>query len=227
MPSDSTPLPWPPAPGPPSCYSAAGMPAERKRPWFLVLALLGALALGTAGAYEGWADTTNYFVSVDPGNVGQGIADDHDRALVVARVQEYVQVLDAEKSRGWPFAVATLLLGSATLLFAMRALGGSSGARAALVQLVVAQAVAGIAAHFLLRGIVDAELRMNEAVASAEMHAAGLPDQLGPAQSLAVRRAASTLFLILRTLGSAAVVVGLTRHRSRAWFDEAATAEEG
>ena len=28
--------------------------AERKRPWYLVLALLGALALGTAGAFQGW-----------------------------------------------------------------------------------------------------------------------------------------------------------------------------
>jgi hypothetical protein len=202
------------------------MPAVRKRPWFLVLALLGALALGTMGAYEGWNGAALYFVSVDPSKVGESITDDHDRAVVVARVQEYVQVLDAEKSRGWPFAVATLLLGSATLLFSMRALGGSAGARAVLVQLLVAQAVAGIAAHFLLRDVVEAELRMKEAGATAEMHASGLSGQLGPPPSIAFYRAANTLFLILQSIGSALVVVGLTRHRSRAYF-EAATAEEG
>jgi hypothetical protein len=203
------------------------MPAERKRPWFLVLALLGALALGTTGAYEGWNGAALYFVSVDPSKVGQGITDDHDRALVVSRVQDYVQVLDAEKSRGWPFSVAALLLGSATLLFAMRALGGSAGARTALIQLVIAQAATGIAAHYLLRDVVDADLRWNEAVAAAEAHAAGSSGQLAPAPSLAVFRAASTLFLVLRTIGSALVVVGLTRHRSRAYFDETATVEEG
>jgi hypothetical protein len=39
-------------------------------------------------------------------------------------------------------------------------------------------------------------------------------------------RAASSMILVLRTLGSALVVVGLTRLRSRAYFDERAAALE-
>src|SRR5271166_784228 len=104
------------------------MPAERKRPWYLVLALLGALALGMTGACNGWAAWTLYHEPVDVTLAGQGISDPADRAAVESRVDAYVHTLDAAKSRGWPVAVATLLLGSAMVIFSMRALGASGGA---------------------------------------------------------------------------------------------------
>jgi hypothetical protein len=202
------------------------MPAERKRPWYLVVALLGALALGTTGAYAGWNAAALYFVSVDPSTAGEGIADAHDRELVVSRAQAELGVLDAQKARGWPIAVATLLLGGATLVFAMRALGGSRGARAALVQLVLAQAAVGVASHYLLRDVFEADLLWLAAKESAEEHAAGASHDRVPLPSASVLRAASTMILVLRTLGSALVVVGLTRLRSRAYFDETAAALE-
>jgi len=202
------------------------MAAERKRPWYLVVALLGALALGTTGAYAGWNAAALYFVSVDPATAGEGIADPHDRELVVSRAEAELHVLDAEKSRGWPIAVATLLLGSATLLFSMRALGGSAGARTVLVQLVLAQAAVGAASHFLLRDVFEADLRWLEAKESAEEHASGVTREQSPMPSASVLRAASSVILVLRTLGSLLVVVGLTRSKSRAYFDEAAAALE-
>jgi hypothetical protein len=202
------------------------MSTERKRPWYLVLALLGALALGTTGAYKGWEQVALYHAALDPSAVGEGIADEHDRALVVARTEAVIRSLDAAKSRGWPLAVATLLIGGATLLFAMRALGGSSGARAALVQLVLAQAAVGVAGHWLLRDVIEADLRWREAMRGAEEHAGGLTPVQPPLSTMAVLRAASTMILVLRTLGSALVVIGLTRRGSREYFDATAPAVE-
>ena len=134
------------------------MPAERKRPWYLVLALLGALALGMTGACNGWAAVTLYREPVDVSLSGQGISDPADRAAVEARVDSYVRTLDGAKTRGWPIAVAGLLLGGAMVVFSMRALGGSRGARAVLVQLAVAQAGLNAASYWLLRDVMDADL---------------------------------------------------------------------
>ncbi len=202
------------------------MAAERKRPWYLVLALLGALALGTTGAYAGWNAAALYHASIDPSASGEGIADEHDRALVVSRAEAELRALDGARSRGWPIAVATFLLGSATLVFAMRALGGSGGARAALVQLVFAQAGVGVAGHFLLRDVFEADLRWLEAKEVAEEHAAGIARDQSPLPTIGVLRAASTMVLVLRTLGSGLVILGLTRRKSRAYFEETPAAVE-
>jgi hypothetical protein len=202
------------------------MATEPKRPWYLVLALLGALALGTTGAYRGWEQVALYHATLDPSAVGEGIADEHDRALVVSRTEAVIHALDAAKSRGWPLAVATLLVGGATLLFAMRALGGSAGARAALVQLVVAQAGIAIAGHYLLRDFIEADLRWREAEQAAQEHATGTAPVQPPVSTMTVLRAASTMVLVLRTLGSALVVIGLTRRGSRDYFEATAAAVE-
>src|SRR5258708_28829098 len=95
--------------------------SERKRPWYLVLSLLAALVFGGNGARSGWATVMLYREPLDPSMAVQGIADEADRAAVVARADAYVHTLDAAKSRGWPLGVGTLLLGVATLFFAMRA----------------------------------------------------------------------------------------------------------
>jgi hypothetical protein len=205
-----------------------GMPAsERKRPWYLVLALLGALAFGANGARSGWGTVMLYREPIDTSLAGQGIADEADRTAVVSRVDAYVRTFDAAKSRGWPLAVATLLLGGATLFFAMRAMGGNGGARTALVQLVFAQAAVSGVNYGLMRDVIDADLRVLEAEKAADIHE-NVPekqraDELTRA-AIGVLRAATPIALALEMLGSALVVVGLTRRRSRDFFDGAATA---
>ena len=202
------------------------VPAERKRPWYLVLALLGALALGTAGAFQGWGTFVSYHDPIDPTIVGSGIADEADRLAVVARFQAYLQVLDLAKSRAWPIGVATLVLGTAMFVFAMRALGGSGTARAVLVQLVVAQAGANAASYWLLRDVFEAELRLREAEDAATSHDT-VPerDQAEVLRAAAkMRRAGYPIALALDTLGSALIVVALTRRRARAFFEPASEA---
>jgi hypothetical protein len=195
--------------------------AERKRPWYLVLALLGALALGTANAFEGWTTFVNYHDPVDPTLMGAGIADEADRLAVVARSEALLQVFDAAKSRAWPLGVAVLVLGTAIFIFAMRALGGSATARAVLVQLVVVQAGTHIASCWLLRDVLDAELRVSEAMGAAAIHSAYPErDQVEMIRNEAkIQRAFIPIALALNSLASALVVVALTRRRTRAFFD--------
>ncbi|HEY8087353.1 MAG TPA: hypothetical protein VIF09_05900 [Polyangiaceae bacterium] len=205
------------------------MPSERKRPWFLVLALLGALALGMTGAYGGWAAWTLYREPVDVSLVGQGFSDPADRAAVQSRVDAYLHTLDAAKPRGWPVAVATLLLGATVVLLSMRVLGGSGGARAALVQLVLAQAGLNAASYWLLRDVVEADTRLFEAHAIAELHErfpTRSRDDLVLQMTRGEARAKNPVGLVLSTLGSLLVVVGLTRRRSREFLETAAAAVE-
>ena len=205
------------------------MPSDRKRPWFLVLALLGALALGMTGAYSGWAAWTLYKEPVDVSQVGQSFSDPADRAAVQSRVEAYLHTLDAAKARGWPIAVATLLLGGSIVLLSMRVLGGSGGARAALVQLIVAQAALNGASYWVLRDVVQADTRLLEAHAIAELHER-FPERSRDDLVLQVTRgearARNPLGLVLSTLGSVLVVIGLTRKRAREYLETTTAAVE-
>jgi hypothetical protein len=198
--------------------------AERKRPFYVVLALLGALALGTTAARSGWATVAMYREPLDSSVAGRGVSDEADRAALVARFDAYVHTVDAARSRGWPLGVGMLVLGSAILLFSMRALGGSKGARSALVQLVVAHAALSAASYWLLGDVLEAELRWHEATQAAEIHE-NFPQQEHADEvlrmSARVLRVVPRVELALGALSSALVVLALTRRRAREFFDAA------
>jgi hypothetical protein len=170
-----------------------------------------------------------YREPLDMSQVGAGISDPGDRAAVVAATEAYVHAIDVAKPRGWPIAVASLLLGGAMVIFAMRALGGSAGARAALLQLVVAQAGLNAASHWLLREVLDAEVGMGVAHQAAGVHEtirdrALADDTLRRTNTVA--GIVNPLKLVLSTLGSALVVVALTRRRARDFFEASTAALE-
>jgi hypothetical protein len=194
------------------------MPSDRKRPWVLVLALLGALALGVSGASLGWSRMVLYRQPIDPSLGGEGITDPAEREAVVARTRAWLDALDQAKARGFPLSVAALVLGSATFVFAMRTLGGSRTARAALVQVVVAQAALNAADYWLLRDVWALNARVALARQAAVAHQRGEP--------MVVTENAPILpiMLGLETLGSALVVLGLTRPRSRRFLEARAEA---
>jgi hypothetical protein len=205
------------------------MAAERKRPWYLVLALLGALALGTTAAQRAWGTIMLYREPLDMSQVGSGIGDPGDRETVQKATEAYVRAIDAAKQRGWPIAVGSLLLGGAMVVFAMRALGGSAGARAALLQLVVAQAGLNAASHWLLRDVDDAEVSMGVAHQVAGVHEAIRDRALADdtlQRTAAMAGMINPLRLVLSTLASTLVIVALTRRRARDFFDASAAALE-
>jgi hypothetical protein len=194
------------------------MAGERKRPWVLVLALLGALALGASGASIGWSRVILYREAIDPSSGADGITDVAEREAVVSRTKAWLDALDHAKTRGFPLGVASLVLGSAVFVFAMRTLGGSSSARSALVQVVIAQALLTAADYWLLRDVWEANVHMVWAHQTALAHEHGEPAGLPENAPLL------PVMLALQTLGSALVVVGLTRPRSRRFLDARAEA---
>ena len=149
---------------------AARMPTERKRPLYLVLALLGALALGTTGARSGWAAVALYREPLDsslagPGRLRRGRP---GRARVPRRgVPPHARRREAARlaHRGGD---ARARQRHAALLDARAR--GQPGARAALVQLVVAQAALNAASYWLLGDVLEAELRWREASQAADVH---------------------------------------------------------
>jgi hypothetical protein len=191
------------------------VPIERKRPWYLVLALLGAMAIGTAGAFEGWGMFVTYHEPIDATLIGDGIPNEADRLAVISRFEAYLQVLDVAKPRAWPLSVGALVLGAAVFVFAMRTLGGSGSARAVLVQLVVAQAGLNAASYLLLRDVFEADLRVREGLLAAKS-LERMPDR---DRTEGVLRASYPIALALDTLSSALIVVALTRRRARDFFD--------
>jgi hypothetical protein len=207
--------------------------AERKRPFYAVLALLGALALGTTGASSGWVVVETYREPIDPSTVADGVADDADRAAIVTRFETYLRVLDAARSRGWPIAVAMLVLGTAVLFTAVRTLGGSKGARHILVQMLVAQAALSGVSYWALRDVNEADLRWQEARQAAKVHEE-FPQQQQHEYADEVLHLSGKLLrlrppieLALGTLCSALIVLALTRQRAREFFDAPAEALGG
>lgn len=197
---------------------------KRKRPWYLVLALVGAGTLGSTGACGGWSMVGLYRDPIDPSVFGERIADEADRAAVVSRFQSYLQALDAAKPRGWPLAVASLLLGGAILVAAIRALRGKGSARRALIQLIIAQAGTSALSYWLMRDVFEAELRFVDANQSADIHERisdrSRADEIARKGSHLLR-AASPIDFGLRTIGSALIVLALTRPRARELLDSA------
>lgn len=199
--------------------------APRKRPWYLVVALLGALAFGAGGASDGYGIWTFYHEGrVDPVQRLADIANDADRAVVARAFEHLLDAMDLAKDRLYPLGVAALVLGLAMALFALRAMAGRANARPMLLQLVVAQAALGLGGYALQRDVRAAEQDLEAAAITAKAHE--LPQQNpGTDRAVALMTRATAIapgiYLMLRTLGSALIVLALTRPRSREFFDAA------
>src|SRR5262249_28169745 len=130
------------------------------------------------------------------------------------------------KTRGWPLGVAMLLLGGAMVFMSLRAIGGGGGGGGGLVPLALAPAGGGGAGHWPVPGGNGARGRVQRARAAARGRALGLPVDGAALPTASMWRAAESMFLVLRSIGSALIVIGLTRRKSRDFFDAAAAALE-
>jgi hypothetical protein len=205
---------------------------ERKKPWYLVVALLGGLAFGVGGGCDGYRSVSFFRnASLDPSALVQGIANDADRALVAKAFEAWLAAMDVAKSRVFPLGVAALLVGAAMIVFALRAMAGRPGARGVLVQLVIVQAALGVASFVLQRDVRAAEQSFHAAVIAAQAHE-GVSDvnEADKVARLAVatNRLLPPVYLALRTIGSLLIVFAMTRRRSREFFeaDQGAVSEQ-
>jgi hypothetical protein len=192
----------------------------RKRPWYLVAALLGAVAFGVNGGCDGFRQVSLYRAEhlSTPASDLAWVADDGDRDRLVGLFQQQLDVLDVAKDRVFPLAVAALVVGFALTLFAMRAMAGRGSARAPLCQLVAVQAILGVAAFILLRDVRAADVAWRAAVTEVEQKQLVGDGALGQVVAN-VMRYVQPLVLVLKSAASIFIVVALTRPKTREFFD--------
>jgi hypothetical protein len=194
-----------------------------KKPWYLVAALMGALGLGAGGGCEGHRIVSLYRADhIDPSAFAQDITSTVDRDAVRAAVEGYIDALGVAREHAFPLAVAALLIGVATVLFAMRAMGGSAGARRGLMQLVLVQAGLVCATYFIEKDVRAASVRLATEEIRAKAHQElREPARAEPAIRLntAVANFRDPMRLAMSTIGSLLIVFALTRRGARAFFE--------
>lgn len=204
---------------------ASARPPGRK-PWYLVLALFFALAAGTSSACEGY-NVVAFFhsdaIAPTESPVIEEAKTPGDRALLQQRVSDEVATLGKARGRVFPLGVAALIVGIAMVLVAMRSMAGQTGAHRLLVQLVVFEAALRIATFALEADVRAGDQALNAARFDVRLRQRVPEDEaakLAPIGEAALRMY-DPVHLALGTLGSALVVLALTRRRSRAFFEGA------
>ena len=201
-------------------------PTAARRPRYLVVALIGALVFGAGCWTEGCNRLALYRGERDntAAPLAASIHDDADRAHAEALFQRFLDISEAARGRGVPLAAATFVLGAALLALGTRGMAGRSNTRSALMQVVAAQAIIVALTYYLNADIRRAELDWQFDTWLAHQREALPPSQyleLVP-KANAMRRWAPPVWLLLRTLASALILVALSRPRSRAFFEAAA-----
>jgi hypothetical protein len=201
--------------------SSAGV--ERKAPFYLIAALLASLGLGLEGGCDGYQILRFYRSSwPDISQLERELPDGTDRALVRAQFDRRFAAMDAAKERAFPLGAAALLVGLTLALFAARTLMGAEATRGRLLQLVIAQAAVALGTFAFEDDIRNAEhvfaaalIRMQSRVQLQDTVEAERVARVW----IAAHRVYPFAYLVLRTLGSAVIVVALTRPRSRALLE--------
>ncbi len=198
--------------------------AARKRPWYLVVALVIASVFGATSFVDGWAIITYYRTTrIDMSSLVRDIDDDHDRVEAQAALDQYVDALDQDRPRMFPLAAAELLLGMALFALSAGAMSGRPGARSALVQVVTVQAVVVALVYLLTTHVRLANRDLTAATTSAELRKHNDPALVE--QSMAINRKLAPAFeigwLTMRTLLASLVLVALTRKRSLEYYEPA------
>jgi len=199
--------------------------ADAKRPRYLVVALVTALAFGFGCWTDGCARLTFYRGDKDFGAAHNSmIKDDGDRSKADALYRKFVEIADATRKRVIPMASASFVLGAALLAIAARGLAGRSNARSALMQVVAAQAAVVVASHFVTAEYREAERDWQmdrELLVRKEKMRPDEYAQLVPMMS-DMRRYVFPGWLVIRTIASGLIVIALSRPRSREFFEAAA-----
>ncbi len=194
----------------------------RKRPWYLIIALIGAWVFGASGMTDGCSTVAFYRGErVDAATVVSSISDDQNRAAAEQITEGYFQAVDAAKARVFPLGIAALLLGGVMWGLAAGAMAGRPGARKALLQILCVQTALVVVGYFL-----TADVRTAALFAEAKLHALETPtrDSLGVARALALLRTvlrSPAVILSIRIASNGLILLALTRARSVAFFEPA------
>jgi|GEM_PF-5781973 len=199
-------------------------PTARKRPWFLIVALVISSVFGATGFVEGWSLVTYYRTpDTDLAADARNIDDTQDRALVKARLGDLAAALEQDKTRVFPFAAAELLLGIALFAFSAGAMAGRSGARSVLVQIVAVQAVVVVLMYFMTSHVRVAARELNIVSKTAQQRKTDDPKVVEDVATLSrkVLPAIEAGQLVFRSIVAGLVLIALTRRRSLAYYEPA------
>ena len=182
-----------------------------------------ASVFGATSFAGGWSIISYYRTStLDLASVVRVVEDDADRERVNHAFEVYVEALDHDKSRMFPLAAAELLIGVAMFAMAAGAMGGRPGARVALVQLVGVQAALVLVTFVVTTKVRVANRDLGSVVGAAQLRKSGSDPKLVE-ESLAISRklapTVENVFVAMRSVAAGLVLIGLTRRRSRAYFD--------
>lgn len=204
-------------------------PGRPERPRYLFVALVVALLFGVGCWTDGCGRINFYHAQHDHARaLNAAIRDEGERSRAEALYQRYVDVADQARHRAFPTAVAIFILGAALLALAARGLAGRTNARALLMQVVFAQAVAVVLSYYLTRDVRAAQLDWEverTLMERRETMPADQYEQLVPMMHR-VRTVIDPSWLVFRTIASALILFALTRPRSRAFFDAAGEVSE-
>jgi hypothetical protein len=201
--------------------------AAPKRPFYLVLALLGAWVFGASGFVDGCA-VIGYYKSDRVEAVGAfpEVTGNEGRAKVSAAAEHYADVMNTTRHRIFPIAVAAFLLGTVMVAFAARAMSGRKGGRGGLLQVVSVQTALIVASYFLTTEMRKAETDLHLTVQIEGLREAQ-PAKPESEEVIAMMqrfvRVAPPVFLSVQVLLRLLILLALTRPRTREFF---AAAEE-
>lgn len=209
----------------PSAPNAA--PTAPKRPFYLVLALLGAWVFGASGFVDGCA-VIGYYKSdrAEPVGAFPEITGNEGRARVTAAAEHYGDVMNASRNRIFPLAVAAFLLGTVMVAFAARAMSGRKGGRGGLVQVLSVQTALIVGTYFMTTDMRRAETDLHLTVQIEGLREAQPAKPESEEVIAMMRRFAPVIppaFLSVQVLLRLLILLALTRPRSREFF---AAAEE-
>jgi hypothetical protein len=203
--------------------------AARKRPWFLVAAIVGAWIFG-AGAMTDGCNNIGFY-KADRGEVTrtvQDLAKEADRDAVATIAERYFGAMDAARGRVFPLAAGSLILGAAMWGLAAAAMLGRRGARTALVQVILVHGLVVVLAY-----VATADVRT--AATNADIQLALMQPEPKTAQLREARRlmrdyrhVMPLIATAMHLAGYSLLLLALTRRRTLEYFEAATpTRSEG
>ncbi len=228
-PSSPSPAPGPSQPpSPPSrqpAQPAKASPAGRRpgRPWYLVVALLGAWFFGSNAALVGWERLSLFQTGIEQVEAAatDPTADDDRLQAQRDRLDDAVY---AARRRMLPLAAGSLLLGVSLWIFAVGAMAGRPGARVLLCQLVAAHAVLGVLFYLLTPDVrrVERDVARETIDIAAQAALDGGTVDARTQQALALTGQAVGAWQVVALAGDLVlhgiVLLALTRRRTRAFY---------
>lgn len=189
---------------------SAMAPLAQSRPRYMTIALFLSSLTGALSALNGYNGIQFYSGEhIDASAVTQALKDDvlkddAVRARATAIIEEFIRTKDAARSRIFPLHIASFLLGITMVVLTLRTMGGRSGARTALVQVVTVRTAVRVAGYFLTADTRAIEIQLAQAIGNLNQNVARLIDPTS---------------LVFDVLTSSFILVALTRPSARAWCE--------